>query len=105
MRHWPGMSMNTYSNQVSEKPVIKNFPEEVCSRESWLSLTHSYRGTLTVGFGSGTAVNPCMESLRVSPAPPQEKSGESVATRERERTSIFRWLRDRGLLIYMTAAL
>lgn len=39
------------------------------------------------------------------PAPPQEKLGESNATRERERTSIFRWLRDRGLLIYMTAAL
>jgi hypothetical protein len=36
---------------------------------------------------------------------PQEKSGESEATREGERTSIFRWLRDRGLLIYMTAAL
>jgi hypothetical protein len=39
------------------------------------------------------------------PAPSQEKSGESNETREREHTSIFHWLRDRGLLIYMTAAL
>jgi hypothetical protein len=41
----------------------------------------------------------------VFPAQPVEKSRESGATRERERTSLFRWLRDRGLLIYMTAAL
>ncbi len=39
------------------------------------------------------------------PAPPRKKSGEVESAQEQERTSIFRWLRDRGLLIYMTAAL
>jgi hypothetical protein len=39
------------------------------------------------------------------PARPVEKFRASEATREPDRTSIFRWLRDRGLLIYITAAL
>jgi hypothetical protein len=39
------------------------------------------------------------------PARPVEKPQDSEATREPERSSVFRWLRDRGLLIYMTAAL
>jgi hypothetical protein len=46
-----------------------------------------------------------MTAFSELPAPPQEKSGESKAIPERERTSIFRWLKERGLLIYMTAAL
>jgi hypothetical protein len=39
------------------------------------------------------------------PAPPQEKSEVPKATWENDKTSVFQWLRDRGLLIYMTAAL
>ena len=41
-----------YRPQVFEKrsSLIKNFPEDVCSRESWLCLTFSSRGALTVGF-------------------------------------------------------
>ena len=37
---------------------MKNFPEEVCSRESWLYLIFSYRDPLTVGFGVVAAANP-----------------------------------------------
>jgi hypothetical protein len=43
---------------------MKNFPEEVCSRESWLYLIFSYRGTLTVGFGLVAAANPGTRATR-----------------------------------------
>jgi hypothetical protein len=43
--------------------------------------------------------------LGAIPAQPVEKSRGSEAPGEPDQTSIFRWLRDRGLLIYMTAAL
>src|SRR5438309_1577016 len=50
-------------------------------------------------MGSGEA------GKRLWEARPGEKARESEATGERERSSIFRWLKDRGLLIYLTAAL
>jgi hypothetical protein len=46
-----------------------------------------------------------MTAFSELPAPPQKKPGEAEAAREQERTSTFRWLRDRMVLIYMTAAL
>ena len=45
---------------------MKNFPEEVCSRESWLYLIFSYRDPLTVGFGVVAAANPLWEGRQKS---------------------------------------
>ncbi len=36
---------------------------------------------------------------------PQQKTEEAEVSQQQERRSVFRWLRNRGLLIYMTAAL
>ena len=54
--------------QVLKKRAFlsNNFPEEVCSRESWLYLTFSYRGILTIDFGFVAAANPiqCLQTRK-----------------------------------------
>jgi hypothetical protein len=51
-----------WNAQAIEKTpsLIKNFPEEPFSRESWLALALSHRFALTVGFSFAAAAHPTL---------------------------------------------